>query len=741
MSIAPSKPSVDPRSPNARPRAGGAAAAAVQIDPIRVLRQNAWKLAASVGIGIALGGIAHVVCVFVYPLYSDRVLFELVPAPDQVTDVIARDQRTEEAVERLGTTESARILSRDLLVRAMNHRDIEQTKWSEHYRDETGRFVAEDAVDDLVDELSAGHQRRTNYFAIAWSTHVASDLPVVLNRVADTYIATKKASDDEKFEQNRATFKKQLDELDSQLTSIGKEIAKFVTDRNMTSTNEERNEMLLAVEDTARRVGETKSLLTLAQSKKQQTEAKMEGRLEPTPDDIRTAENDQIVQRANSNVQEIRVQTEALRKKFGADHTALRSAEQQVRAAELERDALLQSILRRNLNADFKTYADQVESYSGLLEKFEKDMQAQSTRLKDFTANLTTVQELKDRRERMLEARAKQLEVLANLDQLKARDDARAVTIAKRAQTPREMSFPQIKIMLPAGGLLTFAIVLGVIFLREFLDTRVRYATDLTGISGLRLLGSIPDLSEDPLGPKKIECVVRDAPKSVAAELCRQISGQVIKACTQNSIKSLVCVSGLPEAGTTSFITNLADSLAAGGRKVLVVDANFRRSHLAAAMGTDPDARGLGDVLRGQSSAADVIRPAGGDVDIVSAGSVETRVFELLNTPAFDAFVQQVTSRYDIVLFDVPPVVVAGDALAVANKVDGSLLVVRAFQEQRGLVARLVAQLSDVRGHFIGAVLNRPKNTAGGYLRKNYEAMAEYAGKEASGTQTKSTGT
>ena len=71
-----------------------------------------------------------------------------------------------------------------------------------------------------------------------------------------------------------------------------------------------------------------------------------------------------------------------------------------------------------------------MESYSGLLEKFEKDMQAQSTRLKDFTANLTTVQELKDRRERMLEARAKQLEVLANLDQLKARDDARAVTVA-----------------------------------------------------------------------------------------------------------------------------------------------------------------------------------------------------------------------------------------------------------------------------------------------------------------------
>jgi Mrp family chromosome partitioning ATPase len=88
-----------------------------------------------------------------------------------------------------------------------------------------------------------------------------------------------------------------------------------------------------------------------------------------------------------------------------------------------------------------------------------------------------------------------------------------------------------------------------------------------------------------------------------------------------------------------------------------------------------------------------------------------------------------VSARYDIVLFDVPPVVVAGDALAVANKVDGSILVVRAFQEQRGLVARLVGQLTEVRAQFLGAVLNRPTNTAGGYLRKNYEAMAAYAGK------------
>jgi capsular exopolysaccharide synthesis family protein len=729
MSIAPSKSPVDPRTQPGRARAGAPAPAAPQIDPIRVLRQNSWKLVASAVIGVGIGFVGHVVGNFVYPLYSDTVLFELQVSPEEATDVTSRDDRTEEAVERVGQTEAARLLSREILLKAMNHRDIEQTKWSEWYLDDSGRFVAEDAVDDLEEELTAGHRRRTNYFSVAWSTHVAADVPVVLNRIAETYIATKKATDDQKFEANRQNFARQLSDLDAQLSSLGKEIAKFVTDRNMTSTSEERSEMLLVVEDTARRLGETKSLLTLAASRKSQTEAKMEGRLEPSPDDIRTAEEDPQVQRANSQVQELRVAAESYRKRFGATHTALRSMETQVKAAELERDALVAQVLKRNLNADFKTYADQVESYTGLLEKFEKDYAGQSERLKDFTANLATVDELKERRERLLEARAKQLEVLANLDQLKARDDARAVTIAKRAQTPREKSFPQLKYMLPLGSVLTLAIYLAFIFVRELLDTRVRYATDLLGVSGLRLLGSVPDLSEDPLGPKKVERVVRDAPKSVVAELSRQLSGQVLKLCAQHSVKSVACLSGLPEAGTTSVITNIADSMAASGRKVLVVDANFRRSHLAAAMGTEPDARGLGDVLRGTASPRDVIRPAGGDVDIVSAGTPDNRVFELLNTPRFDEFMQAVSGDYDIVLVDVPPVVVAGDAMAVANKVDGTILVVRAFQEQRGLVARLVNQLTEVRAQFLGAVLNRPTNTAGGYLRKNYQAMAAYAGK------------
>ena len=214
MTIASTKTPVDPRAAASRPRQGQPASGP-QIDPVRVLRQHSWKIAASLFIGCALGAAATVVCDFVYPLYSDTVLFELQVSPEESTDVTTSDNRTEETVERAGQTEAARIVSREVLLKAINHRDIEQTKWSQWYLDDSGQFVPDDAVDDLQEELSAGHRRRTNYVALSWSTNVASDVPVVLNRIADTYIATKRAADDAKFEANRATFQKQLNDLDA----------------------------------------------------------------------------------------------------------------------------------------------------------------------------------------------------------------------------------------------------------------------------------------------------------------------------------------------------------------------------------------------------------------------------------------------------------------------------------------------------------------------------------------------
>src|SRR5678816_1933621 len=113
--------------------ASAAAATAVRVDPMRVLRQHQWKIVVAAVLGLCVGAIAKVVFDQVYPLYGGVVLFELKPplggGGNQGDSIVSPETRTEETVERLGQTEALRIMSRQLLETAMRNRDIESTAW------------------------------------------------------------------------------------------------------------------------------------------------------------------------------------------------------------------------------------------------------------------------------------------------------------------------------------------------------------------------------------------------------------------------------------------------------------------------------------------------------------------------------------------------------------------------------------------------------------------------------------
>ncbi len=310
---------------------------------------------------------------------------------------------------------------------------------------------------------------------------------------------------------------------------------------------------------------------------------------------------------------------------------------------------------------------------------------------------------------------------------MRLRTDAERVAIAVRSQTPRELAFPKVEIIVPLCTLLVVGFIVGVIFLREMTDQRVKSASDLSVVPGAHVLGVIPDLDEDPTTCEAAELVLRRFPHSVVAESYRQVCTPLSKVIDQNGHQTIVVMSGLPGAGTTTVTSNLAIGWAATGRSVLVVDTNFRRPRLAEVFDLDRDRTGLGDVLASTVELEQAVVEIEPGVHVITAGSPESRVVERLNSEAFEQLIAQVRSRFDAVFFDAPPAVVAGDAIVVANKVDAALLVVRANQEQRGLIARVMNQIAAAQCDLLGIVLNRPLVTAGGYFKKNFATMAEYA--------------
>ena len=305
------------------------------------------------------------------------------------------------------------------------------------------------------------------------------------------------------------------------------------------------------------------------------------------------------------------------------------------------------------------------------------------------------------------------------------RQESQRIEIVQQAIKPREITFPQLKFMIPGTSVFLCGLYILILFIREILDQRVKYPTDLMSLPG-KILGVIPDISDDPTNPKRAELIVLESPQSMTAENFRQTNALISKGLALSNAKIILVMSPMPNSGTTTMVLNLGACDASLGRRTLIVGANLRRPGLAKGLGLDPTLPGLGDILNG-TNPADILIDQGNGLHFIGAGAPSNRTFQLLNTEKMDAFLDWCHQNYDRVYLDAPPSVVAGEGLAMANKADASIMVVRAWQDQKGLVAKLAYQLMDSKSQFLGIILNRPKNTAGGYFKKNAEAIAEYA--------------
>ena len=707
---------------------------AVTIDPIRILRQK-WKLIMFWAIGGAIfAAVFQVGAGFIYPIYSGQVVLRLRPQLGDAKEIFGEATTQEETVARLAQTEAQQMVTRDILVRAISNRDILQTKWHEYYLDENGEFVVEDAIDDLVREISSGHRRGTQFFALYWSAHSAGDVPILLNTIASTYLDVLQGESDKKFNGIKSVFLKRQTDLDGQIDAAKSTIRRFITDEGIPSFQEDSQQSQQGLQELQRLIAETTMNLSLIKSQRIQIDAKLNGRLEASEDDVRKAEADPAIMQLTRDINDLSISIQSKKSRFGPLHPEVRSGEQNLTSAVAQKEKVLEDIVRRDLNGQYKSVSDRQGGLEDLLKKQTGDFEIERKRVEELASRIAELEAMKDRQERMEEERGTIAKTIGELDLARARSDSIPVEIAQKSLTPREIAFPNLKIVLPGVWFAVIALGIGIIFLREFLDQRVRFASDLAGITNGKVLGVIPDLLDDDSKPPKVEFVVREFPQSVLAENLRQISTNMLKAISDDVGGVVAVFSAMPEAGVTKIITNLASSAKVVGKRVLVIDANFRKPGVANVFGVLQDAPGLSDVLAGTIAFDQSIQTSAYGIDVISAG--QGRMIELLNTEKMANVMDQVRQRYDIAFLDTPPAGIAAEAIVVANYVDASIFVVRALRDQRGLVARLVGQISAQKGKFIGAILNRPEQTAGGYYRKNAQVMVGYGALQSKPTPT-----
>lgn len=131
-----------------------------------------------------------------------------------------------------------------------------------------------------------------------------------------------------------------------------------------------------------------------------------------------------------------------------------------------------------------------------------------------------------------------------------------------------------------------------------------------------------------------------------------------------------------PEVGKSFMSVNLAAVLASGGKRVLLIDADMRRGDLHSYFGLSREP-GLSDVIAGLDIGGAVLREVLPNLDVLPKGSLPPNPAELLMGERFKAMLEQVSSLYDIVIVDTPPLLAVTDAALIGKNAGTTLLVVR----------------------------------------------------------------
>ncbi|MBN2092543.1 polysaccharide biosynthesis tyrosine autokinase [candidate division KSB1 bacterium] len=265
------------------------------------------------------------------------------------------------------------------------------------------------------------------------------------------------------------------------------------------------------------------------------------------------------------------------------------------------------------------------------------------------------------------------------------------------------------------GFLVSIVLGLGVAILLEFMDKSIQTTDDIKKFLKLKVMGTIPVINftgtddfKDEEKIKKIDeqIVTHDYSPTPIGEAYRSLRTNLLFSKQNGKIHTLVITSTAPGDGKSFTSSNIAISMAQQRSNTLLVDADLRRGVIHNTFGISKEP-GFTNFLTNSHTFSQVIRETYiPNLSVVPCGSLIPNPSEVLGSLQMKRFLEQAKRRFEIIIFDSPPLNAATDAVVIGTQVDGVVLVVRSGVTNRDVAKLKLEMFRNVPAKILGVVLN-----------------------------------
>jgi capsular exopolysaccharide synthesis family protein len=376
------------------------------------------------------------------------------------------------------------------------------------------------------------------------------------------------------------------------------------------------------------------------------------------------------------------------------------------RVAGLNRRILDQvESIKQSLETDFDIVSRREQSLFNNIQS----LRTQTINLSKQTLELDRLQREYDQNKAFLEdmlARSNEADIAGTA----SLNNVRVIEPARRPGGPFSPNPQRAALMAALLGLfLGVGLVLGL----DYLDHTLRSPDHIERYVGLETLTVLPKLTDEN--------------SHVLRESFQSLRTAVMLAARGEGCHVAMITSAVPEEGKTTTAYNLAKALAAGGAKVLLIDADLRKPRLHR-MIQAKNVTGLTSVVLGERAASEVIHhvPNVPNLDVMTSGPLPPNPPELFGKHSFSRLLDEARLVYDWVLLDTPPVALVTDPVICASSAELALLVVQYGSTRRQIAREAVRLLGRTGTHLAGVVLNKVEIDRDPYYYGGYYAYTRY---------------